>query len=69
VLPTWVDTGPTTRLDVPKLAPAEVADTIARSLEADRRDIFVGLARAVSVVNRLSPRLAESLVARATRSS
>jgi uncharacterized oxidoreductase len=69
VLPTWVDTGPASRLSVPKLAPAEVADTIVRALRADRYDVFVGRARAVSLINRLSPGLAEALVARASRSS
>jgi uncharacterized oxidoreductase len=69
VLPTWVDTPPAQGLDVPKLAPDAVAAKIVRGLERDRLQIRIGRTGTVDLINRLSPSLAEALVARATRHS
>jgi uncharacterized oxidoreductase len=66
VMPTWVDTGLTRGFAVAKLSPDDVAAAIVRGLQRDRDEIHVGQARAVALVNRFSPRLAEALVARAS---
>jgi uncharacterized oxidoreductase len=67
VLPTWVDSDLTQALDVPKLSPEAVATAIVDGLANDRQEIHVGQAGAVALVNRISPRLAQTLVARASR--
>jgi short-subunit dehydrogenase len=68
VLPTWTDTPQATSLKVDKLTPDQVAAAIVSGIERDRREIRVGRAGTVDLVNRLRPSLAEALVARATRS-
>jgi len=68
VLPTWVDTEPARGIDVSKLAPDAVADALLAGLRRDRYDVFVGQAGAVALMHRLSPALADALVARASRS-
>jgi uncharacterized oxidoreductase len=67
VLPTWVDTDLARNLDVAKLAPAAVADSLLRAMARDRYEVLVGRAGLVAVANRFSAGLAERLVARATR--
>jgi uncharacterized oxidoreductase len=67
VLPTWVDTDLTRGFDVAKLASDEVAVAILQGLARNRDEIHVGRAGAVALVNRISPRLAQALVARASR--
>jgi short-subunit dehydrogenase involved in D-alanine esterification of teichoic acids len=67
VLPTWVDSDLTQGFDVPKLSPEAVATAIVDGLAHDRQEILVGRAAAVALVNRISPRLAQTLVARASR--
>jgi uncharacterized oxidoreductase len=67
VLPTWVDTAPAEGLGVSKLDPDAVARTVLSGIAADRFEIGVGQARIVSFASRVSPGLAEALVARATR--
>src|SRR5262245_26850364 len=42
VLPPVVDTGPVTELDVPKVSPAAVVDSIVAGIERDREEIRVG---------------------------
>jgi uncharacterized oxidoreductase len=69
VLPTWVDTPPARGLDVPKLTTDAVAAKIVGGLERDRLQIRIGRTGTVDLINRLSPSLAEALVARATRHS
>jgi uncharacterized oxidoreductase len=69
VLPPWVDTDQASGLDVPKIGPDDVARAIVEALERDRTDVLVGRARLVSLVDRVSPSLADRLVARATRPS
>jgi uncharacterized oxidoreductase len=69
VLPTWVDTALADSLDVRKLAPETVADELIRAMARDRYEVLVGQAGVVALVNRVSPGLAETLVARATRSA
>jgi uncharacterized oxidoreductase len=67
VLPTWVDTDLTRGFDVGKLTPADVAAAIVDGLARDLDEIHVGRTGAVAFANRFSPRLAEALVARASR--
>jgi NAD(P)-dependent dehydrogenase (short-subunit alcohol dehydrogenase family) len=67
VLPTWVDTTPAEVLRVSKLDPEAVARTVLSGIAADRFEIGGGQARIVSFASRVSPGLAEALVARATR--
>ena len=69
VLPTWVDTEQASGLEVSKLEPDDVARAICDALEGHRSDVFVGRARVLSLVNRVSPSLADRLVARAQRPS
>jgi uncharacterized oxidoreductase len=69
VLPTWVDTASTQDLTVSKLGPEAVADSLLRAMERDRHEVLVGTAGVVALVDRVSPRLADLLVARATRSA
>jgi hypothetical protein len=54
-------------LDVSKLAPAAVAESLLRAMARDRYEVLVGQAGVVALIDRLSPGLAEALVARATR--
>jgi len=69
VLPTWVDTDLARSLEVSKLAPAAVAESLLRAMARDRYEVLVGKAGLVELANRLSADLAENLVARATRSA
>jgi hypothetical protein len=64
-----VDTGLASDLEVSKLAPAAVAEALLRAMARDRYEVLVGQAGAVAFANRLSGGLAETLVARATRSA
>jgi uncharacterized oxidoreductase len=67
ILPTWVDTAPAEVLRVSKLDPEAVARTVLSGIAADRFEIRVGRAGIVSFASRVSPKLAEALVERATR--
>jgi uncharacterized oxidoreductase len=69
VLPTWVDTRAARDLAVSKLEPATVAESLHRAMARDRYEVLVGSAGAVALIDRVSPGLADRLVARATRSS
>jgi uncharacterized oxidoreductase len=69
VLPTWVDTELARNLEVSKLAPAAVADALLRAMARDQYEVLVGQAGLVALANRLSAGLADTLVARATRSA
>jgi len=67
VLPTWVDTEPARGLHVPKLSPNAVAEEVVRAMEKNRYEVFIGRSRLVALINGIRPRMAEDLVARATR--
>jgi uncharacterized oxidoreductase len=67
VMPDLADTGPMRYLDAPKLAPDAIGRAIVESLNRDRYEILVGRTSIVALANRLHPRLAEALVARAVR--
>jgi uncharacterized oxidoreductase len=69
VLPTWVDTDAAIELEVSKLTPRAVAESLRRALERDQYEVLVGSAGAVALINRMSPGLADRLVARATTSN
>jgi uncharacterized oxidoreductase len=65
VLPPIVDTGASQELDVPKLSPGAVADAIVQGLERDRDEIRIGRIKQLAPLARLSPGLADRLLARA----
>ena len=65
VLPPVVDTGPVSRLDVSKLPPATVAESIVAGLRRNRDEIRVGPVRQLAPLARLAPRLADRIVTRA----
>jgi uncharacterized oxidoreductase len=67
VLPTWVDTDATRELRVSKLGAADVARSLRRAMARDVYEVRVGTAGVVALIDRLSPSLADRLVARATR--
>jgi short-subunit dehydrogenase involved in D-alanine esterification of teichoic acids len=67
VLPTWVDTDLTRGFEVAKLTPDDVAIAIIDGLARDRDEIPVGRTRVVALADRISPRLAQALVDRASR--
>ena len=65
VLPPIVDTGASQGLDVPKLSPGAVAGAIVQGLERDRDEIRIGRIKQLAPIARLSPGLADRLLARA----
>ena len=65
VLPPVVDTPFARGLDVPKLAPAAVAEAVVRGLERNREEIRIARVRQLALLARLAPRLADRVVARA----
>jgi short-subunit dehydrogenase involved in D-alanine esterification of teichoic acids len=67
VLPTWVDTNLSSDLAVAKITPDGVAAAIIDGVARDRHQILIGRAWGVALASRISPRLAEALVARASR--
>lgn len=67
VLPTWVDTDLTRGIAVAKLSPDEVAAAIVSGLARDRDEIHAGRTGIVALINRISPRVASAMVARASR--
>lgn len=67
VLPPWVETAAARDLAVAKLAPEDVADALIRAMARDRYEVLVGTAGLVKLIDRVSPLLADRLVARATR--
>jgi len=67
VLPPWVDTDLARSLRVAKIPPEDVADAVVRGLARDRYQIAVGQIRALLLISRLAPRMADALFARATR--
>jgi uncharacterized oxidoreductase len=67
VLPPLVDTEMARRLPGAKLSPETVAEAVLAGLAADRYEIKVGQAGAVARLSRLSPGLADRVVARRTR--
>jgi uncharacterized oxidoreductase len=69
VLPTWVNTASTKDLAVCKLGPEAVARSLRRAMERDRYEVLIGTAGVVALVDRVSPGLADLLVARATHSA
>jgi uncharacterized oxidoreductase len=68
VLPTWVETDAARELAVRKLSPDAVAEALRGAMRRDRYQVLVGNAGVVALIDRLSPDVADRLVARATRS-
>jgi uncharacterized oxidoreductase len=69
VLPPVVDTGQSRDLDVPKIDPGVVADTIIAGVEHDREEIRVGPVRQLVPLARVMPTLADRIVTRAVTPS
>ena len=67
VLPPWVESGLSRDVRGAKIAPRQVAGAIVEGMRKDRYEIRVGRIRQLAVIGRLSPRLADSIAARATR--
>ncbi len=63
-IPPLVDTAMTTGRGKGKMTPAQCADEILRGVEADRREIRVGLIRVLLPLNRFAPHLAERIMRR-----
>jgi short-subunit dehydrogenase involved in D-alanine esterification of teichoic acids len=67
VLPTWVDTGLTDHLTADKVSPDVVAQAILDGLRTDTHEIYVGRAKALRRINRISPALAQRLTINSLR--
>jgi uncharacterized oxidoreductase len=65
VLPPWVDSDLARDVRGPKISPEAVAGDIVEGMRTDRFEIRVGRIRALSLIARISPRLADSIAARA----
>jgi len=64
VLPPLVDTAMTKGRGNGKITPQQVAEEVLCGLERDRREILVGRARALALIHRWVPKLAERIVRR-----
>jgi uncharacterized oxidoreductase len=64
VLPPVVDTAQARDLDIPKLAPAAVADAIIAGLAHDRTEIRVGRVRQLAPLARFMPSVADRILTR-----
>jgi uncharacterized oxidoreductase len=64
VLPPWVDTELARGLGRTKMPAARVADEIIRALRKDQFEVYIGRIKALGLVSRLAPALADSILAR-----
>ena len=64
VLPPFVDTDLVRGLGRTRLPAAQVADEIVRALRDDRFEVYIGRIRALGIVNRLAPSIADAILAR-----
>jgi uncharacterized oxidoreductase len=64
VLPPLVDTAPVRHLTGAKIPPSAVAEAVLAGLAADRYEINIGRTALVARLSRISPRLADRVVAR-----
>ena len=66
VLPPWVQSELSQRVAGAKITPERVAAEIVTGLRKDRFEIRVGRIKQLAVIGRISPKLADSIAARAT---
>jgi uncharacterized oxidoreductase len=66
VLPPWVESELSGTVEAAKVSPERVADEIVEGLRRDRFEIRVGRIKQLAVISRISPSLADSIVARGT---
>jgi uncharacterized oxidoreductase len=66
VLPPWVESDLSQGVVGPKITPDRVAAEIVAGLRKDRFEIRVGRIKQLAVIGRISPKLADSIAARAT---
>lgn len=64
VLPPWVDTELARGLARTRMPAARVADEIVRALRQDRFEVYIGPIKALGMISRLAPALADALLAR-----
>lgn len=66
VLPPWVESGLSRTVRGAKISPERVAAEIVSALRRNRLEIRVGRIKQLAVISRISPALADSIVARGT---
>jgi short-subunit dehydrogenase involved in D-alanine esterification of teichoic acids len=66
VLPPWVESDLSHAIRGAKITPEDVADEIATGLRKERFEIRIGRIKQLALVGRISPKLADSIAARAT---
>ena len=66
VLPPWVESELSHAIRGAKITPEDVADEIATGLRKERFEIRIGRIKQLALVGRISPKLADSIAARAT---
>jgi uncharacterized oxidoreductase len=66
VLPPWVESELSGTVDAAKVSSERVADDMVNGFRRDRFEIRVGRVRQLAVISRISPSLADSIVARGT---
>jgi len=66
VLPPWVQSELSREVRGPKITPERVAADIVEGMRRDRFEIRVGRIKQLAVIERISPKLADAIAARAT---
>ncbi len=69
ILPPWVDTELSGGFGRTRMPAARVADEIVRALLRDQFEVYIGRIKALGVVSRLAPTLADAILARETRTA
>jgi len=64
ILPPWVDTELARRLARTRMPAARVAEEIVRALRRDQFELYIGRIKALGVIGRLAPSIADALLAR-----
>ncbi|HEX2712250.1 MAG TPA: SDR family NAD(P)-dependent oxidoreductase [Candidatus Acidoferrales bacterium] len=64
VLPPWVDTGLARGLARTRLPAARVVEEVVRALRRDQFEVYIGRIKALGVMGRLAPSIADALLAR-----
>ena len=64
ILPPWVDTELAGGFGRTRMPPARVADEIMRALRRDQFETYIGRIKALSIISRLAPALADAILAR-----
>lgn len=67
ILPPWVDTELAGPFGRNRMTPRQVAGAIVHALVRDQFDVYLGPVKALGIVGRLAPQLADGILARETR--